>query len=133
MADYYCKSRTNYFKVKKVNDFKAELGRYSAGEGGIDIWEEKGLIGLGSYGSMTTLYDPDTDDWTEIFGILQDHMEDGEAVILVESGNEKLRYVTGYAWVITKDDVKFIDVIDQAIQEAQQLVDKTADELLPQY
>ena len=133
MADYYCKSRTNYFKVKKINDFKVELGKYSAGEGGIDIWEEKGLVGLGSYGSMTTLYDPDTDEWIEIFEILQDHIEDGEAVILVESGNEKLRYVTGYAWVITKDDIKFIDVIDQAVQEAQRLVDKTADELLPQY
>lgn len=133
MANYYCKSRTNYFKVKKVNDFKAELGKYSAGESGIFIWEEKGLIGLGSYGSMTTLYDPDTDDWIEIFGILQDHIEDGEAVILVESGNEKLRYVTGLAWVITKDDIKLIDVVDQAIQEAQRLTDKTKAELLPEY
>jgi hypothetical protein len=134
MADYYCVSRTNYFKVKKINDFKKELEDLAFCEGGLQIWDGKdGRVGLGAYGSITTYYDEEADDMHEIFPILQDHLADGEVVILVESGYEKLRYITGFAWVVTKDDVKFIDVLHEAVKEALLLTGKTADELLPQY
>jgi len=134
MADYYCKSRTNYFKVKKINDFKAELNKYSTGEGGMHIWEEKeGLVALGSYGSLVTLYDEDADDWIEIFEILQKHMEDGEAVIIAEAGSEKLRYLTTFAWLVTQDDVRFVDAVNEVITDAMQITGKDASDLLPEY
>lgn len=133
MANYCCSSRTNYFKVKKFNDFKADLSQYSAGEGGLDIWEENGLVALGGYGSIITLYDEEQDDWIEIFEILQRHIEDGEAVIIAEAGNEKLRYVTTFAWLVTKDDVRFVDAVNEVVKDAMRITGKSASDLLPQY
>jgi hypothetical protein len=133
MANYYCWTRTNYFKVKKLNDFRAKLGSYSGGEGGIDIWEENGLVALGAYGSMITLYDEDKDDWIEIFEVLQDHIEDDEVVIIAEAGHEKLRYVTTFAWLVTKDDVRFVDAVNEVVKDAMRITGKSASDLLPQY
>ena len=134
MADYQCSSRTNYFKVKKLNDFKAALKNKAFCEDSISIWEKEGMVALGAYGSITTYYDEETDDMKEIFSILQEHMEDDQVIIMQESGYEKLRYVTGFAWVITKDTIEFIDVLDVAIKRAERLADGVeTNNLLPHY
>lgn len=134
MANYCCSSRTNYFKVKKLNDFKAALNDKSFCEDPLSIWEKEGMVALGAYGSITTYYDEETDDMKEIFSILQEHMEDDQIIIMQESGYEKLRYVTGFAWVITKDSIDFIDVLDVAIKRAERIKDGVeTNDLLPHY
>jgi len=135
MADYYCVSRTNYFKVKKINDFKTALSDKSFCEDPLSIWENEGRVALGAYGSITAYYDEDSGDMLEIFPILQEHLDYGEVIILQESGYEKLRYITGFAWIITKDEVRFIDVLDEAIKAAQGMVEDPlpTEFLVPQY
>jgi hypothetical protein len=120
--------------VKKLNDFKAALSDKAFCEDPLSIWEQEGMVAIGAYGSITTYYDNETDDMKEIFSILQEHMEDDQVIIMQESGYEKLRYVTGFAWVITKDTIDFIDVLDVAIKRAERIRDGyQANDLVPHY
>lgn len=51
-----------------------------------------------------------------------EHVAEDDAVIIMESGNEKLRYVTGCATIITSKGVDGVDVVDIAIQKARELL-----------
>lgn len=55
---------------------------------------------------------------------LQKILPDDEAVILMESGNENLRYVTGTATVITSKEVRFLDMSHIAIETASKMLGK---------
>ena len=53
---------------------------------------------------------------------LQEHVADNDAVIIFESGHEKLRYVVGSAVIITKTDVEYVNIEDAAIAQARQML-----------
>lgn len=55
---------------------------------------------------------------------LQKILPDDDAVILMESGNENLRYVTGTATIITSKDVRFLDMSHIAIKTASEMLGK---------
>lgn len=137
MSNYSCASRTNYFRVKDEKRYK-ELFTGLSSKDKIDDFtftDEKGVLwhGFGSYGSIgwsdgKKLEDPDDydeDDEQDINDFaheLQKILPDGEAFILFEGGNEKLRYVTGTAFVVTKDDTEFVDIKNGAINAARRML-----------
>jgi hypothetical protein len=102
MANYYETARSNYFLVKDVDAFKAEL----QGSGlGIEtqIVGDQTLVGLFAgmeqTGSFFEKYDEDTYeatelDWTLIF---KQHLVDNQVAIIMGAGAEKLRYINGWA------------------------------------
>ena len=61
---------------------------------------------------------PNTEDYEEVplDDYIQDMLLDGEAFVLKEVGNEKLRYNIGCALIITKNKVEFID-LDNKIRD----------------
>lgn len=105
MANYYESARTNYFRVKDEAAFKAFMdtvpGCKSCGEG---------------HGTFCVLFTDETvpnirylDEPTEAgedyeeFDFMEElapHLADGSIAILVAAGNEKMRYVCGYAIAI---------------------------------
>ena len=114
MANYYGVARTNYFAVKDAEAFKDEMANYA-----VEVITREGEDGVTLYGLMDTdsdgggwnwsyvaeLEDEDgeiieTDleiDWVEVFAR---HLVDGWVAILVETGAEKYRYVSGYALAV---------------------------------
>lgn len=123
MANYNVVSRTNYFEVKDRDAFIEELNKLSFED--MDVLEtdnSPNKIALGGYSDVSVAYDEESDDWVEIYELVQKHIVEDDACIFVISGYEKLRYVTAYALVVTKNDIKNVDARDLAIAEAAKML-----------
>ena len=135
MANYYCTTRTNYFRVVNEDAFVEFMDHVLAFEDQINVWtmtdsDGNKLYGFGCYsGIMGYFENPDdhTDDeydhaFEEFVEGLSEHIAEGDAAIIFEIGNEKLRYVSGYATIVTKYDVETIDLTVSAAKEAAKLL-----------
>ncbi|MBE5040548.1 hypothetical protein [Ructibacterium gallinarum] len=129
MANYECAVRTNYFHVKDAGRFREFMKNVCGSEDKIDLWERqdadsRAVFGFGCYGGIAGLKNPDgeidNDSFDQFIAGLQEHIGDNDAVILFEAGNEKLRYVTSGATVITGKGCVYLDVERLAIQKAQE-------------
>jgi hypothetical protein len=108
MANYYATARSNYFAVKDKTTFRSWAART-----GLHILEpthrDKVADGIPRYGITpadgddsgwpTLRYNEESNDYDDIDvpGQLSEHLADDEVAILMEVGNEKLRYVSGSA------------------------------------
>jgi len=101
MANYYESARSNYFFVKDVDAFKAELD----GSGlGIESRKVGELTQVGMFASVDNgfpweKYDQETYDSTELdwADIFKRHLVDNQVAIIMGAGAEKLRYISGWA------------------------------------
>ncbi|HTL66184.1 MAG TPA: hypothetical protein VL200_00850 [Lacunisphaera sp.] len=99
MANYYCSSRSNYFRVKNATAF-----RHWAESLGIEVHEKLGTAG---YFAVFPARDddtgafPNTNPTTEkeidFAAELSAHLADGSIAVILEVGAEKLRYLHGHA------------------------------------
>jgi hypothetical protein len=99
MANWIGSARTNYFRVKDVEAFKTWAAAAS-----LVVFERDGRHGVHSedeYGGWPEIvFDDVSTDAHRAFDIaheLAQHVADGEIVVCVEAGAEKLRYITGKA------------------------------------
>lgn len=103
MANYYGQTRTNYFAVKDPEAFKQELAKYPVEI----ITQEKDGVTLYGFldndpnggGSIDEYWDEADGnsveiDWVEVF---KRHLADDWIAVIVSSGAEKYRYVSGFA------------------------------------
>lgn len=133
MANYYGFARTNYFHVKDLPAFKAELAPIAVEvvDKGIDARlqredAEDGLICVLSHddGGWPSEYLNDNDEIIEIdiADIIARHMIDDEVAIGMEIGYEKLRYLIGYAWAVnSKGETRSVSLNDSILELAKQL------------
>jgi len=133
MANYTCATRTNYFRVNDAENFKAFMARAYGTEDRVDLWEEKDkdgntVYGFGTFGSIAGLRaasdedEEDDCDYDAFVDGIQKFVAPDDAIIILESGHEKLRYVTGSALVITKDHCESVDVANEAVKLAAKLL-----------
>lgn len=109
MANYYASTRTNYFRVKDEEEFRKFMAHVSGTEDRVELWEEKDknsntVFGFGTLGGIAgvTDYHNDSDadsddedcedDFDAFLDGLQTFVADDDAIIILESGHEKLRY-----------------------------------------
>lgn len=129
MANYCCAVRTNYFHVKDSEAFRKFMEVVYA-EDTIEVWEDEDgdgvpVFAFGCYGMIAGLKGDDEVDDCSYDGFidgLQKCVADGDAVIIFEAGNEKLRYVIGSATIITSKECDYLDITGMAIRRAQELV-----------
>lgn len=136
MANYCCAVRTNYFRVKDEDKFTEFMNNVVA-ECEVNVWRKELLdqtyFGFGCYGQINGVRvqdddpnnaDPEDEEisYDAFIDDLQDLVEDGDAIIIFESGNENLRYVVGEALVITATDYQFINLDDVAVEAAGKLL-----------
>lgn len=123
MSNYICTIRTNYFHVKDPDAFRAFMGRVYGSTDFISFWQEKDLagqpvFGFGTHGAIGGLRnaaadendDADESAYDAFICGLQDHVAEDDAVILLEAGYEKLRYVSGSATIITSNDQDYLNI-----------------------
>jgi hypothetical protein len=116
MANYYESARSNYFFVKDIEAFEAELNG-----SGLEISTKKigdltqvCLLADMENGFPFEKYDDNYDstelDWADIF---KRHLADNQVAIIMGSGAEKLRYITGWAMAFNnKGESKSINLDD---------------------
>lgn len=132
MANYCCATRTNYFKVKNEEKFMDFMKNVHGGEDDIQIWtrESNGTkyFAFGCYGGISGWNDTDDEDYD--WDIAYDNFTNGlsrlvtedDAIIIFESGNEKLRYLTGDAMIITSKDTAYININNAATKKASDML-----------
>lgn len=137
MANYYSTTRTNYFRVKDPDAFRDFMKTVWSSEDSVQVWEErKGYkddvprYGFGCYSEILGIGvgEPDTYglfydyDYEAFCQRLSEFVAEDDAIIIMEAGNEKLRYVVGTATVITSTSVEFLNLSDLAVKSAAKML-----------
>ena len=124
MANYYATARSNYFAVRDEKAFRVWTTLL-----GLTILEpthhDKVSDGIPRFGIApgdfdeggwpTSIYHEDTDvcEDIDVAGQLAVHLADGDVAVLMEVGNEKLRYVAGSAVAVNhKGETTSVDIDD---------------------
>jgi hypothetical protein len=111
MANYYASARSNYFRVKDIEAFKAdcpveiEVETHGNGKDYCYILFEEGI--------EEWVYPKDNDpqeiDWAALFA---NHLEEDSVAIFMEAGACKLRYICGYAYAYNSKGEKLRITLD---------------------
>lgn len=126
MANYESVTRSNYFHVKDEDAFSKFMDTVSGDD--MHCWSDKDedgntLHAFGCYGSIYGVpIGAEENDFDFFLSGLQKHIAPEDAVILMESGHEKLQYVTGYATIITAGDIETISIYDFAMAKAKEML-----------
>lgn len=129
MTNYYATGRTNYFAVKDAEAFKAEIDGMKTG---LQVVSQKspegltlvGLLSEDESGFVWNWNDPKTEeweeiDWTELFAR---HLQDDWVAIIMETGAEGLRYVSGIALAFnSKGGTIAIDLATEITKRSREL------------
>ena len=133
MANYISFTRSNYFRVTDPEAFKKIINRVITDEDSLELWErtENGTTyyGFGAYSSICGLRheaeDADNDDEFEVEAVyeaLSKVVAPDDAIIITEIGYEKLRYLTAYAVVITREKTELVELREASIDVACSLL-----------
>ena len=133
MANYISFTRSNYFRVTDPEAFKKIINRVITAEDSLELWEriENGTTyyGFGAYSSICGLRheaeDSDNDDEFEVEAVyeaLSKVVAPDDAIIITEIGYEKLRYLTAYAVVITREKTELVELREASIDVACSLL-----------
>jgi hypothetical protein len=125
MANYNAYSRTNTFRVTDKEKLKEIIEQNPD----IQIWEEEGKFILSGYCIITDFYNGETDEFYEIFPLIQPLLPDGEVVIFTEVGHEKLRYLVAASVVITNKEIYLVDLQQEVIKLIKNKFDITIENL----
>ena len=126
MANYESVTRSNYFHVKDEDAFSKFMDTVSGDD--MHCWSDKDEDGntLHAFGCDGSIYGVPNgakdNDFDLFLSELQKHIAPEDAVILMESGHEKLRYVTGFATVITSGGIETISIDELAISKAREML-----------
>lgn len=121
MANYYATTRSNYFRVKDAKAFEAWCRRR-----GIEFWTQDTsdiCICYAISGNETgwPYYDPEKGDAINLPAEIASHLDPRDAAILLEIGNEKLRYIVGSATAIHPDGTIVCIKLDDIYEEAEEV------------
>lgn len=133
MANYISFTRSNYFRVTDPEAFKKIINRVITDEDSLELWErtENGTTyyGFGAYSSICGLRheaeDVDNDGKFEVEAVyeaLSKVVAPDDAIIITEIGYEKLRYLTAYAMVITREKTELVELREASIDAACSLL-----------
>lgn len=125
MANWYGQSRSNYFKVLDEVAFRewAESRDLEVMEkfGGLLAIAPSSMSEDGSWPS--SVWDEDNEEYVnfDFFAEVAEHLAEGQVAVLMTIGNEKLRYLTGFAvalaWDGRRTTVDIYDIYDKVLTE----------------
>jgi hypothetical protein len=115
MANYYGRTRSNYFQVKNKEAFRAFLERFGNAVELIEDERDKNRLGFLAEEGLPSSYAPDGSGEeprdADFVDELAGHLADQEVAIVMETGCEKMRYLVGFAIAINnKKERREIDL-----------------------
>lgn len=135
MANYYCRTRTNYFHVKDPDAFRAFMAEVKGNEDDVLLREGKDadgnltfvfttggrVIGIVPAGAEVDYDEDECND--EFIAALQEHVAPNDAIIITEVGWEGFRYLVGGATIITSSKVEYLSLSDEVKKTAKSMLD----------
>ena len=117
MANYCCTVRSSYFYVTDEEKYKELMERIITSEDSLDCWDEKKSDGkiahaFGCYSPILGYIDDsealeyENLDYDLFLHRLSEIIAPDSACVIMQSGNEKLRYIDGYVDVVMYNKVK---------------------------
>ena len=134
MANYCCTIRTNYFHVKDEAEFRSLMEQTYGSEDTIEVWEKRDdggntMFGFGCYGGIAGIRNTDEEDddledtaFDRFLEKLQQCVAEDDAVVIMEAGNEKMRYIVGTALILTNKACECLDIAELAEKRAAELL-----------
>lgn len=130
MASYVCGIRTNYFHVKNKEAFLEFAEKISCNDDDLEVWSKTDKNGNTVYGfgccssiiGISSNPDDVDDAYDKFIDELQKHIREDDAVIIFESGRQKLQYLNGIAAIITSNDYKFLDIKELAHKQTKRML-----------
>ena len=137
MANYYGATRTNYFSVTDLEAFKRLISECMTTDGlSLTFMSEEDKVGFYVESSLFGIpLESETDDQEDgsdedcqgasldlFHEKLQALVAPGDAIIITEVGREKMRYLVGDVTVITRSEVRYMNLRDSAIAMAQDML-----------
>lgn len=131
MANYYSKTRTNYFKVTDENALIDLFNQVQACEDEVHLDAEESADKTRYFmfwceGTIEGIPDSDDEDcdydFDEFIHRLQKLLPDDEAVIITEVGSEKMRYLVGQIVIVTNKDVQYRNLDSLGKQIAREML-----------
>jgi len=121
MANFEGVMRTNYFHVKDAEAFVRFIDEVETDVGKLQLLKKGNVVGFGCYGEILGVKNPETDvaDYDAFLSQLQTHVVEGECIILIQIGHEKLNYVVGHATIITPETIRTEDISSAALAKAR--------------
>jgi len=124
MANYVGRARSNYFAVNDLEAFKAYCTRY--GLEFIQKDDDPALVGFigADEDPLPSQYIDENDEEVEngVLDALSEHLAPGHVAVVMEVGNEQMRYLIGRAWAVSSDGrCKGIDLTGAILKAAHQL------------
>jgi hypothetical protein len=123
MANWYGTARSNYFRVKDEQAFRAAFANLEV-EIATDAEGRFALLcgtELGSWPSWIPGDDNESDTEIDVFEMVAEHLVDGDVAVLMEVGAEKMRYVTGYAVAVNSRNDQRVVSLDSIYTVALEL------------
>lgn len=121
MADYIAQSRSNYFKVKDIVEFKLWLESISSD---LEFISNERGVGFLIYSPIPSItWDEKSQEYIEFdfHKALAKHLQVGEVAITMEVGYEKIRYLIGVAVAVNhRGKVVYIN-LDEIYDKAKKV------------
>ena len=134
MANYIANSRTNYFKVTDENEYN-NIIKNLISNSEIEFMKKKidGEIhyGFASYGWFD-YKNPKTNEYNfdEFLKKIQKILPDNEVFVYMESGHEKLRYITGLAIICTNKEIRQMSLQEWILSQTKELTGRDIEDKL---
>ena len=152
MANYYGNTRTNYFRVIDEVKFESIVDSICACEDTVEYWTQEkngetyyafgvndsiaGICECPACNSCEGCENKDLEgngecqsceceseySYSKMVNELQKVLHPEDAIIIVEAGYEKLRYVGGNTTIITSTGVEYKDIWNDAINKAKEML-----------
>ena len=122
MANYQGTFRSNYFGVKDVEAFRQFCKTHN-----LEFIENASQCGFLMHpdtegGFSISGWDSEAEEETDILAEIAEHLATDQVAIVMEVGQEKLRYLVGHAWLVNADgEQKFLSLADLALEAAKSL------------
>src|SRR5690606_38467166 len=129
-----------YFHVKDVDAFKTEMDKLLENENvEIEITDENKICMYGENFGAIFVQDEDgieDDEEIDVFARIQNHLPDGEAVLINSIGWEKFRYMHGGSTILTATKAIYVDAestVRQLAEEKGILTNEQLNKLVCEY
>lgn len=125
MANYTCTSRTNYFRVTDEDAYAKLFANLISDDPIEDMSETRDGVLYHAFGCFSPVdfqVNDDENNMDTFARMLQQILPENEAFILLEAGNEKLRYIVGMATIITKTTIKCLSLEDIALETCRNIL-----------